>query len=285
MKDKMTGQKQKNKKGKMDQKRREKELKANKGKRKSDSAIDGAEVKRKRDKDTEMDVEDKHHDSDSGLKRPHDEADNVDEKCLREKLSEFGKIVSLRVRAGQAVEAALKHDRAPLNGRPMFLSRYSATKHSQSFKYSTEAENNKLFVKNLPYSHCTKEALTEIFDKYGALKDVRVVTFKDGKPKGLAYIEYEDEQSASQALEKSNGLMVGERKIDVAISAPPRKDGDKVALGQPKRDAGGGMRRTQLSSFIPSVLQKPSTSANGQTNGQEKRPLSNSDFRSLLLKN
>lgn len=48
-------------------------------------------------------------------------------------------------------------------------------------------------------------------------------------------------------------------------------------------------RRTQLSSFIPSVLQKASTSkvstANGShSNGDEKRPLSNSDFRSMLLK-
>ncbi|CAF4917079.1 unnamed protein product [Pieris macdunnoughi] len=43
-------------------------------------------------------------------------------------------------------------------------------------------------------------------------------------------------------------------------------------------------RRTQLSSFMPSVLQKASTSnSNGSANG-DKRPLSNHDFRNLLLK-
>jgi squamous cell carcinoma antigen recognized by T-cells 3 len=77
-----------------------------------------------------------------------------------------------------AVDEAVKHDRTPLEGRPMFLSRYSANKGKAGFKYSTYAEKNKLFVKNLPYSHCTKEALTQVFDKYGKLKDVRVVTFK-----------------------------------------------------------------------------------------------------------
>ncbi|KAH9631173.1 hypothetical protein HF086_006751 [Spodoptera exigua] len=185
----------------------------------------------------------------------------------------------------------------------MFLSRYSAKKSKPTFKYSTEEEKNKLFVKNLPFAHCTKDALAEVFDKYGKLKDVRVVTHKDGKPKGLAYIEYEDEAAAAEAVSKVHGMMLGDRKLDVAFSAPPpRQSGsgasDAPALGQAKRDAGGGMRRTQLSSFIPSVLQKavastsaaaqPSTSSassNGNhSNGDEKRPLSNSDFRSMLLK-
>lgn len=60
----------------------------------------------------------------------------------------------------------------------MFLSRYTAKKNTPTFKYPTDVERNKLFVKNLPFSHCTKEALTEIFDKHGTLKDVRIVTFK-----------------------------------------------------------------------------------------------------------
>lgn len=72
----------------------------------------------------------------------------------------------------------MKHDRTPLDGRPMFLSRYSASKSKATFKYATTTEKNKLFVRNLPYSHCTKEHLTEIFDKFGKLSDVRVVTFK-----------------------------------------------------------------------------------------------------------
>ncbi|CAK1541645.1 unnamed protein product [Leptosia nina] len=341
MKDRMTGQKQKgkqalNKKGKGD-KKKGKETR-NKGKRKADESAEGSEVKRKKEVDMEVEECVRDNDGGGGTKRPHEVDDDndggenkrqrkdstsparrhgtresctlfvsnldfkVDEDSVREKLSEWGKVVSMRVKSGvkafggsicycqyetpESVDEAIKHDRTPLNGRPMFLSRYSMKKGTPTFKYPTEVERNKLFVKNLPFSHCTREALADIFNKHGALKDVRVVTFKDGKPKGLAYIEYEDESSANAALEKTNGLLVADRKIDVAISAPPPKDsGKNASLGLPKRDSGGGMRRTQLSSFIPSVLQKPSTStANGNHSNGDKRPLSNTDFRNLLLK-
>ncbi|XP_035448176.2 squamous cell carcinoma antigen recognized by T-cells 3 isoform X1 [Spodoptera frugiperda] len=322
-----------------------------KGKRKSDGGDGGGESKRK--KEEKMDVDEKETKEDNGVKRSHEEGDEevgeskrqrtssssphrlgtrdactlfisnlefkVDEQKLRDILSQYGDIISLRVRKGikafggsicycqyktpEAVDEAIKHDRIPLDGRPMFLSRYSAKKSKPAFKYSTEEEKNKLFVKNLPFAHCTKDALADVFDKYGKLKDVRIVTHKDGKPKGLAYIEYEDEASAAEAVSKVHGMMLADRKLDVAFSAPPPRQAgaaasDAPALGQAKRDAGGGgMRRTQLSSFIPSVLQKaaastsqpqPSTSAastNGShSNADDKRPLSNSDFRTMLLK-
>ncbi|XP_026314228.1 squamous cell carcinoma antigen recognized by T-cells 3-like isoform X2 [Hyposmocoma kahamanoa] len=321
-----------------------------------DSLAETFEVKKRRE---DMEVDERERDRDSGIKRPHeDEKDEdeskdskrqrtdsasssaragtrdactlfvsnlefkVDEQKLRDELSKYGDIMSLRVKTGikafggsicycqyktpESVDEALKHDRTLLNGRPMFFSSYSAKKTKQSFKYATGEEKNKLFVKNLPFSHCTKDALAEIFDKYGKLKDVRVVTFKDGKPKGIAYIEYQDESAASQALQNTNGLEIAKRKIDVAFSAPPPKPeiastsatatsrgtggasgSDDGLLGQGKRDTGGGMRRTKLSSFIPSVLLKPSTSkatngANGD-HSSEKRPLSNTDFRNMLL--
>ena len=75
------------------------------------------------------------------------------------------------------MDKAIKHDRTPLDGRPMFLSRYSWGK-GKTFKYPLTTEKNKLFVKNLPFAHCTKDALTDIFKEFGNLKDVRVVTFK-----------------------------------------------------------------------------------------------------------
>ncbi|CAH0758684.1 unnamed protein product [Diatraea saccharalis] len=334
--------KQTDKKGKFDKKKKKKddEQPKNKNKRKSDENVEGTETKRKRDNDMEVEesgekefVEEQ---SGSGRKRTHDEDNNedaetkrqktesssgrsvgtrdactlfvsnldfkVDEQKLRDILSKFGDIVSLRVKSGNkafggsicycqyktpaCVEEALKHDRTPLEGRPMFFSRYSAKKVKATFKYSTEAEKNKLFIKNLPYSHCAKEPLTDIFDKYGKLKDVRIVTFKDGNPKGLAYVEYEDDDAASKAIAATNGLLIGDRHIEVAVSQPPPKSGATPTLGLPKREQGQGMRRTQLSSFIPSVLQKPvaSTSTANGHNDAEKRPLSNTDFRNLLLK-
>ncbi|CAH0595317.1 unnamed protein product [Chrysodeixis includens] len=229
---KQKGKQNDNKKSKFDKKKTKDDSKdtskdkgkKGKGKRKSDGNDDGSEVKRKKGGDMEVDLETEG----GGVKRSHDEDDEevgeskrqrtdstsphrlgtrdactlfisnlefkVDEQNLRDKLSQYGDIISLRVRKGikafggsicycqyktpEAVDEALKHDRIPLDGRPMFFSRYSAKKGKPTFKYSTEAEKNKLFVKNLPFTHCTKDALAEIFDKYGKLRDVRVVTHK-----------------------------------------------------------------------------------------------------------
>ncbi|CAH2263566.1 jg10898 [Pararge aegeria aegeria] len=317
MKDKMIGQKKKgkqipNKKPKVDNKKK-KDEKTNKGKRKSDDSSENTEVKRKKDADMEVDVPDEEGDTGGGVKRSHDEDEGGMHgapptmrraqgrtrnpvSCSVTLAQCSGLVDSTRIlwKTKESVDKAVEHDRTPLDGRPMFLSRYSATKSKPTFKYAMTTERNKLFVRNLPYSHCTKEALTEIFEKFGKLKDVRVVTFKDGKPKGLAYIDYEEEKPASEALDKTNGLLVGDRKIEVAVSAPPPKQeaSTSVSLGLPKRDVAGGMRRTQLSSFIPRVLQTATTStstskstSNGSSheNGAEKRPLSNTDFRNMLL--
>lgn len=38
-----------------------------------------------------------------------------------------------------------------------------------------------------------KEGVEKIFRPYGELKDVRIVTYRNGHSKGLAYVEFEDE--------------------------------------------------------------------------------------------
>lgn len=55
------------------------------------------------------------------------------------------------------------------------------------------------------------------------MKEIRIVTYKSGKSKGLAYVEFEDEQSASKALIQTDGMLIGENQISVAISNPPRR--------------------------------------------------------------
>lgn len=46
---------------------------------------------------------------------------------------------------------ALKKDREPIDGRPIFVSKCDPDKHTRqhSFKYSTTLEKNKLFVKGM----------------------------------------------------------------------------------------------------------------------------------------
>lgn len=59
---------------------------------------------------------------------------------------------------------------------------------------------------------------------------MRVATHKSGKPKGIAYVDFIDEQSASKALIQTDGMLVGEHQIAVAISNPPRRNHGATSL-------------------------------------------------------
>lgn len=67
--------------------------------------------------------------------------------------------------------------------------------------YILGLEKNKLFIKNLSRD-TTKEHLEKLFSQYGELKEVRLITFRNGHSKGLAYVEFLDEASAAKGLVK-----------------------------------------------------------------------------------
>ncbi|GAB5579129.1 squamous cell carcinoma antigen recognized by T-cells 3 isoform X1 [Prionailurus iriomotensis] len=201
---------------------------------------------------------------------------------------------------------ALELDRKNVEGRPMFVSPCvdkSKNPDFKVFRYSTALEKHKLFVSGLPFS-CTKEELEEICKAHGTVKDIRLVTNRAGKPKGLAYVEYESESQASQAVLKMDGMTVKENVIKVAISNPPQR---KVPEKPEARRAPGGALvprqiygargkgRTQLS-LLPRALQRPGAPAAQAENGPAPRPavttsaateapkMSNADFAKLLLR-
>ncbi|KAK7506101.1 hypothetical protein BaRGS_00002823 [Batillaria attramentaria] len=205
-----------------------------------------------------------------------------------------------------SVLAALKLDRQPLDGRPMFVSRCedrSAGNKTTPFKYSTDLEKKKLFVSRLPYS-CTVDTLTTIFKEHGPLKDVRLVTYRSGAPKGLAYVEYETAEAAAQAVLKLDGLKIGDHTMSVAISNPPPRKlpfGQMVAhvptLGSGKKETNiRGKARTQVA-LVPRTVQRPGaglptnpsgsgddTPASSGDSTQPQSNMSNADFRKMLLK-
>nr|XP_031298787.1 squamous cell carcinoma antigen recognized by T-cells 3 isoform X3 [Camelus dromedarius] len=200
---------------------------------------------------------------------------------------------------------ALELDRKSVEGRPMFVSPcVDKSKHPdfKVFRYSTALEKHKLFVSGLPFS-CTKEELEEICKAHGTVKDIRLVTNRAGKPKGLAYVEYENESQASQAVMKMDGMTIKENVIKVAISNPPQrrvpeKPETRKAPGGPlvPRQIYGarGKGRTQLS-LLPRALQLPSAAGTQAENGPAPPPagvtpaaeapkMSNADFAKLLLR-
>ncbi|XP_064613155.1 squamous cell carcinoma antigen recognized by T-cells 3-like [Liolophura sinensis] len=257
---------------------------------------------------------------------------SIDEERLREIFSQCGEITEVRLpknfkgkskgfgyvefRTEDSVSAALRMDRKDVEGRPMYVSpSIDRSKQPATFRFSTDLEKNKLFVRGLPFT-CSKEALENIFGQHGKLRSVRLVTHKSGAPKGLAYIEFENETEAAQAVLKTDGLQIGDHTISVAISNPPdrraplktRAETFVPSLGGGKKESEiRGKARTQLS-LVPRAVQKkpppgytpaPKTNAPdaqskdrqngaGQTTAKDQtipsQKMSNSDFRNMLLK-
>ncbi|KAJ8415260.1 hypothetical protein AAFF_G00422400 [Aldrovandia affinis] len=215
-----------------------------------------------------------------------------------------------------SVSEALKLDRKEVEGRPMFVSPCvdkNKNPDFKVFKYSTSLEKHKIFISGLPYS-CNKEELETLCKEHGTVKDIRLVTNRSGKPKGLAYVEFENEAQASHAVLKMDGTVLQEHTLTVAISNPPRRNvADRPeaprALGSmmPRQLYGArGKGRTQLS-LLPRSLNRQSGTDSKAENGTLQnqsggsvggasaaaggsgfeaptKPLSNADFAKLLLK-
>ncbi|XP_037565878.1 squamous cell carcinoma antigen recognized by T-cells 3 isoform X2 [Dermacentor silvarum] len=258
---------------------------------------------------------------------------DVEEEQITEAFKEVGEIEELRLVRDykgrskgfgylvfthmQNVEAALKRDRTPVNGRPVFVSKCN---ERNQFKFRTAMEKNKLFVKGIPFSVTEKE-LEELFGKYGELKGVRLVTYRNGHSKGIAYVEYANETSATVALVQTDGMSMGDQTLQVAISNPPARgarqqgkwdsaedgqQGSQFPLASQVASLGGGPKetglrgrgRTQVSLMPRAVQQRSSTTAVvkkpeqkqeqpmevSDSSAEGSKGLSNEDFRSMLLK-
>ncbi|XP_044747032.1 squamous cell carcinoma antigen recognized by T-cells 3 [Coccinella septempunctata] len=178
----------------------------------------------------------------------------------------------------EEVMTALARDREPLNGRPIFISNCKPDKNERKpvFKYSTEIEENKLFVRGLPKT-LSKDEVMEIFKPYGAI-DTRIVLHKNGQSKGLAYIEFPNPESTKKALTAVDQMKIGENVISVAISAPPPKKAIDEKPSEPTRNS---RSRLQVP-LIPRSVQVKSDPSSTETKIVQT-PKSNDDFRRMLL--
>ncbi|XP_072520466.1 squamous cell carcinoma antigen recognized by T-cells 3 [Salminus brasiliensis] len=204
-----------------------------------------------------------------------------------------------------AAQEALKLDREEVDGRPMFVSPCvdkSKNPDSKVFKYNTSMEKHKIFITGLPFTY-TKEELEQLCKEHGTIKAVRLVTNRAGKSKGLAYVEFENEAQASQAVLKMDRTKIENYTLSVAISNPPARK-TEISLGaghvlgsmMPRQLQGArGKGRTQVS-LLPRSLHRQSVAEaktengtaakqqDGITDGKGTKSLSNEDFARMLLK-
>jgi RNA recognition motif-containing protein len=62
-----------------------------------------------------------------------------------------------------------------------------------------EEEKRELFISNLPWS-VDEDTLRSRFEQYGDITKVKLLMRPDGKPKGIAFIEYESHKDAKKGL-------------------------------------------------------------------------------------
>jgi cold-inducible RNA-binding protein len=88
----------------------------------------------------------------------------------------------------------------------------------------------KIYVGNLSYG-ATDDEIQDYFQKYGSIRDVKVITDRDtGRSKGFAFVTFDSADSAQKALE-ADGKDLNGRNLKVSI-----------AREQQGRTGGGGGR-------------------------------------------
>jgi cold-inducible RNA-binding protein len=95
-------------------------------------------------------------------------------------------------------------------------------------------------VGNLSFD-VTREELIEAFSAAGRVVDAKVPTDREtGRPRGFAFVEYENEDAARRSIEQLNGRDLKGRplRVNEAENRPPRAPG--AAPGGFSRPGGGG---------------------------------------------
>ncbi|CAB3406939.1 unnamed protein product [Caenorhabditis bovis] len=93
------------------------------------------------------------------------------------------------------------------------------TEKSQMSQKSEKLMTTRLIVKNLP-AHCTEANLRKFFDKYGKITDASLKYTKEGKFRGFAFVGFDDEDSAKNAIQSTNQTFMDSKKLQVEECRP-----------------------------------------------------------------
>ena len=124
------------------------------------------------------------------------------------------------------------------------------------------AISNKVFVGNLSFD-VTRDELIQAFSAAGKVVDAKVPTDREtGRPRGFAFVEFEDDDAAQKSISLMNGKDLKGRplRVNEAENRPPRPPGMgggpggggyRPAGGGGYRPGAGGPQRTQNWSASP----------------------------------
>ncbi|KAJ1910550.1 hypothetical protein IWQ60_010597 [Tieghemiomyces parasiticus] len=90
-----------------------------------------------------------------------------------------------------------------------------------------------LFIGRLDYT-LSEQDLRREFEVYGAIRRVHLIRDRESKPRGYAFVEYEDEKGALSAVRDASGMKLKDRRIVVDVQRAGTVEGWK-----PRRLGGG----------------------------------------------
>lgn len=151
---------------------------------------------------------------------------NVSDAQLYELFNQLGQVVSVRVCRDSSTQRSLGYgyvnystpqdaSRAidvlnftPLNGKPI---RIMYSNRDPSARRSGAAN---IFIKNLDKAIDNK-ALHDTFSTFGNILSCKIATDPSGQSKGYGFVQFDNEESAQNAIDKLNGMLLNDKQVYV----------------------------------------------------------------------
>jgi len=126
-----------------------------------------------------------------------------------------------------AAAIAMEHlNFAPLNGKPI---RIMFSQRDPSIRRSGHAN---VFIKNLDAS-IDNRALYETFTAFGTVLSSKVAVDQNGQSKGYGFVQFDNDESAQNAIKKLNGILINDKKVYVGLFVR-RQERVPATTGSPK---------------------------------------------------
>jgi len=151
---------------------------------------------------------------------------NVTDAQLFEMFNQLGQVVSVRVCRDLSTRRSLGYgyvnymnpqDAAraievlnftPLTGKPIRIM------YSHRDPSVRKSGSGNIFIKNLDKA-IDQKALHDTFSTFGNILSCKIATDSTGQSKGYGFVQYDSEESAQQAIEKLNGMLLNDKQVYV----------------------------------------------------------------------
>ena len=143
---------------------------------------------------------------------------------------------------GRQDSATVRRPRLPRPGAEIWSPADGDNGRSGSVDSGETAISNKVFVGNLSFD-VTRDELIQAFSAAGKVVDAKVPTDREtGRPRGFAFVEFEDDDAAQKSISLMNGKDLKGRplRVNEAENRPPRPAGAGGPGFRPSFGAGRG---------------------------------------------